>query len=701
MTEQDSSLSRFFRPSFLVRPSIFLLYASMIVVGGFDRLESYGVLQYSFLALLLVLVLFETVELVEKSEDQFRIFTLGLWLLLATRVAVQAAGAADSHLYPLSYLLFAVLASVTGIGYMALLWLAFTGIEAGWTAVSGGPHMWTGVAVHGVFTAVFAGVAGGFVQMERKGRIKAERVFRRLEKDVSEFQRDDTVYKLAGLSDDGRRRQSMRSLRALDEAFHNALETGRVLLEADTCALYWQHERGQPFSLREIVSARNNVTYEEAINPGEGLLGWAIAQGRPLRASGERIRNAVPYYRPGHRAGHLMAAPVISGDEVRGVLAVDREGEAFSQEEEKLLSVLANQIKEIHGNALLMKRVEAEASQFKSLAELSHRLSRTLELEPILEAVMRTSRAISGHRAAAIVLSMQEHGYEELSLARVGGEMDPATEGAALDRETLAGWVVSESQHLLVREMSARSKKTPVLGKRLDPPSMESVLVQPLPFRCDARGALVFFEKEPDAFSPYVVRATGILADIAAVSIHNAILYRKMERRAVTDGLTGLYNHGWFQEQLSLEIERAERLGNRVSLVMADIDHFKRINDGYGHPVGDQVLKAVARVLNGSIRKVDSASRYGGEEFALLLAGADCRGAAELAERIRKKTARLVFQAGDREFGVTLSMGIASWPQDASNKEDLIKMADQALYRAKQSGRNRTVLFRDLETRAV
>jgi diguanylate cyclase (GGDEF)-like protein len=131
-------------------------------------------------------------------------------------------------------------------------------------------------------------------------------------------------------------------------------------------------------------------------------------------------------------------------------------------------------------------------------------------------------------------------------------------------------------------------------------------------------------------------------------------------------------------------------------LILTDIDHFKKVNDTHGHPVGDIVLKGVAHVVRECVRKVDVAARYGGEEFAIVLESAEREGALKLAERIREEVQKQSFQGAHGPFSCTLSLGIAVYPDDARDKETLIANADQALYHAKHNGRNRAVAWSDL-----
>jgi diguanylate cyclase (GGDEF)-like protein len=177
----------------------------------------------------------------------------------------------------------------------------------------------------------------------------------------------------------------------------------------------------------------------------------------------------------------------------------------------------------------------------------------------------------------------------------------------------------------------------------------------------------------------------------AAVSLENADLHRRISRQAITDELTGLSNVRHFHELLDQEIERAQRFNNHIGLVMVDIDNFKQVNDTYGHPQGDLVLKEVARVLAEQSRDIDYPARYGGEEMSVILPQTDIGGAAMLAERMREAIEELRVRRldGDGVLQLTASFGVAALPGSATDKRYLIAVADEALYRAKRTGKNR------------
>ncbi|MGD1075663.1 MAG: diguanylate cyclase [Thermodesulfovibrionales bacterium] len=166
---------------------------------------------------------------------------------------------------------------------------------------------------------------------------------------------------------------------------------------------------------------------------------------------------------------------------------------------------------------------------------------------------------------------------------------------------------------------------------------------------------------------------------------------RTLRDLAIRDGLTGLYNHRYIQESISLELERSSRHARTFCLIFVDVDHFKNYNDTNGHVEGDYVLRSLASILRTCFRKVDLVSRYGGEEFMILLPETLKKEAARLAEEIRKRIEGHPFHGRENQPSgkITVSMGVASFPEDGTDASTLIKKSDAALYRAKEQGRNR------------
>ena len=178
------------------------------------------------------------------------------------------------------------------------------------------------------------------------------------------------------------------------------------------------------------------------------------------------------------------------------------------------------------------------------------------------------------------------------------------------------------------------------------------------------------------------------LASHAVAALDNARLHRIVERQALMDGLTGLANRRQCEESLADELSRVDRFGGSLAIVVADLDWFKDVNDRYGHPAGDALLRDFASLLQESLRDVDLAGRWGGEEFLLVLPGTDLTGGAQVAERIRAALAGRMVLVDNTPIPVTASFGVAAVPP-AKTASELFAAADAALYEAKRAGKNR------------
>ena len=182
------------------------------------------------------------------------------------------------------------------------------------------------------------------------------------------------------------------------------------------------------------------------------------------------------------------------------------------------------------------------------------------------------------------------------------------------------------------------------------------------------------------------------LSEFIAMSISNAVLYEQTNKLAVTDGLTGISNRQSLVKSLQIEFERSKRYNSPLSLILLDVDHFKDVNDTYGHQKGDEILIAFASLLKKACRANDIAARYGGEEFVMVLPQSNAQGAFKIAERVREEMMKISFTGNESNFAVTVSCGVAEFNKDYESINKLIGAADQALYKAKNGGRNKTIL---------
>jgi diguanylate cyclase (GGDEF)-like protein len=203
-------------------------------------------------------------------------------------------------------------------------------------------------------------------------------------------------------------------------------------------------------------------------------------------------------------------------------------------------------------------------------------------------------------------------------------------------------------------------------------------------------GVLNAESKKVGAFSEQDQKVFSILASSAAMALENASLHRKMEELTVIDELTGINNYRYFVGKLDNELKRARRYHQSLSLLMIDIDWFKRYNDTYGHLFGNLILRELSQTIKGCIRDVDILVRYGGEEFVVILPQTDKEDARQIGERIRSKVEQTQFEDVKNKLKVklTVSLGVATFPENGTEQEELIKNVDQALYLAKWKGKN-------------
>ncbi len=342
--------------------------------------------------------------------------------------------------------------------------------------------------------------------------------------------------------------------------------------------------------------------------------------------------------------------------------------------------------------SLLFSKLHNETLAIKDgIAEVAHGLKSKLKENDFYTAKIKTLKAQIGERKRLA-------GYAR----EMGTLLDPALIRQTLIEKTkklfpddqvslrvlttedsIDAWVGEHKNSILVKDCGH--------DKRVINASSKSVIAAPLTVSKKLMGLLRVDSAKPNRFMEADLQQLEVYSSLAILALENAQLFSEVNALATKDGLTGLATHRIFQERLTEELLRAGRYHTAVSLIMVDIDHFKSVNDSYGHLAGDQVLKEMGRILGGRLRPVDFAARYGGEEFCLILPGLSITEARELADSIRREIEGLsIFSAG-RNFSITASFGCSVFPQDAQIASQLLRKADERLYKAKSGGRNRVV----------
>ncbi len=639
---------------------------------------------------------------------------LGGLFVVASVALVQAtgAGAVEPPLQPVIYLVMAFLVAFLARPVGLAMVLLAVGLEAGpWWQRGAEPAALAVPLTHAGFIALFALLYHGVLAAQLAATRRAERdaVARRLREigeRAVEFRLLAPRAEAGGERPEDGPRWIDGAVHEVEAAVRGAVEVAVTALHADTCAVYLLSADDQRLLLRECRAATDSVAAE--VPAGEGALGGAVRRGAPVRLHGE-VR-AASYHLDGRRLGALLAVPLLDrrGGHVRGVLVADRfEARPFTDEEERLLVTLAGEIQRAVASERIMEDLKQTRDEKERFFQAIERLNRATKLDEVTEVSIEVARAlVEGIDFGAVTLVEHDGGSARHRVARAwsaAGGTSPVLDGLAFGDD--AGSLVASAVRLQASlpGTGLEVAKAVVFDAATRLKGLASIKVVPLraqPLRAEdppVLGTLVLGSRRPDAFTADRVRQLEVLALQAAETIQRARLFDATERMATTDGLTGLLNHRTFQGRLDEHLLAAQRYGRTLSLILCDIDHFKSVNDTYGHPAGDQVLRGVARVLAREARTTDLVARYGGEEFAVVMPETDGAGAMVIAERIRERIAQVVTQTSQGPLQVTMSLGVATSPEDGQRKAELIGRADASLYHAKRHGRNRSVAARQLK----
>jgi diguanylate cyclase (GGDEF)-like protein len=627
---------------------------------------------------------------------------LGLLLLAATYVFLSVLGGTTSPIYPLVYALVSFLVTFHPLKTGMPLALAALGFEA---VVAFGPGAAPGAAAafpgHVGFIVVFAILNVAFLHAEVARQRREHR--KRLEDEVLSMREEARDFRLIspGLAAESRLRTraeeeeklSQGSIETIHQQLLHTIELLRRSLGLKTCALLWLDGSGEKLKLKELSTSAEHIA-EGVLSARAGVFAAILKEGHPCALESPKPA-LLPYYQGPEEVAAFVGVPIFEGRTTRGLLVGDRaRGRAFAAPEIELFASAAAQIMRIVQSERVFQAVERSKNEHERFYRASTALNRALTLDEVYAAAIEGARGVCEFDFAAIAAYGSRDGSHVIN--RVAGEGFDALGGRTFRDVTSVASMVAKNRLALPATGEWRDRhETHIFDASERIKGFESLYVLPLLVKDEVLGTFALAARQPGAFGSYRREMLGVVANQVAISLQNARMVQSLEEQATTDGLTGLVNHRTFQERFSTMIGRADRHKFRIAILLTDIDHFKKVNDTYGHPTGDAVLKRVAAILKASARKIDIVARYGGEEFALVLEGTDRAGARQLAERIREEVAQQTFESAKGPFKATLSLGVSVYPDDGKTKQEVIACADKALYAAKHGGRNRTVCHGD------
>jgi len=487
------------------------------------------------------------------------------------------------------------------------------------------------------------------------------------------------------------------------------------LIEHNSIILYLKDEDG----LYEIYDYISNTP--DAIDSGQrllfrsGYINWLTKTNSPIIIDEiKNLKENAVYYSKTVEIKSLMAIPLKNkhldkgpnSKSARGILIMDNYNKkAFSESDREIAELIADKIYSTLVIEKLRKNVSESGNELTSLYDYIQKLESNMDSEKIIKHLLST--LVSTIPSDMISITLNNPETNESTIKATNIENEHLENKTFSNHNSLIGLVNQGDKSLSFIDISDRSKFRTVFDREIDftvnVKNLKSTIIFPIVNQDETSennnevlGAVFISRKKKIEFNDEHKNLANILIQQASKAITYSSNLKRISELAIKDGLSGLYNHRHFKEMLSNFVARALRYSEDLSVVIIDIDSFKMINDDHGHQAGDTIISETGVLIANSIREIDIAARYGGDEFAIVLPKTNESGALFVAEKIVKKIESSKILNSDK-INITLSIGISSFPKNAMTQDSLIEKADIALYEAKSRGRNQIIHFNDID----
>lgn len=614
-----------------------------------------------------------------------------LLLLAFAHALLQLGGGLTSAAYPALYLLAAFIGSFADRQVARLYVVAAVVFEAPLYFLTEGQRDVTTFVVHAGFLTLFGCMNLIFTQTElTRARLlghKERAEEKRKIKDDARLMRLSHVQHPEANQAASDQKIFHASVEEARHGLYFSLDLLKRTLQLHSVVLFLFDETSEQLCIALAVSDH------KALRPGpfsaaEGAIGACYQRGVAMNLDHLRSGYAgICYYAEPAPVRAFVAVPVKNGATTIGVLCADRvEDRPFTPLDEQILGDSSAHLIRVLENERVFVRLERSQREHHVLYHASAAFGAAVNEQAVLDTALGAAAQIVEYDFAAV--SHYDGQTRQHSIKRAIGEgAAELTHFSFRDNTSLTAMAVHNRHYLPYRgDFDAQSQVVYTRNRNLN--GMQSLLILPLVVREAAIGTLALAARRRDAFGAEVRPALQLLANQLAVALSNAASVARLEELATTDGLTGCFNKRYFHEQLKERLQAAQRFGRKLSLIIVDLDHFKAVNDTYGHHTGDVVIQELGQILKRLKRETDVVARFGGEEFCVLCEETNTEGAMLLAERVRQELEHTTFETDLGVLKITSSLGLATYPEHGKDKQALFAAADRALYAAKHHGRN-------------
>lgn len=618
--------------------------------------------------------------------------------VLAYGVVLMLPGGLTGAYHPLVYAFVCITASIGTFRTVVAVVTMMAALELGFAATSAVPRAVS--VAHLMVLPLFALLNwvvfhGEIARVRRDSAEKVRSELSKMREAARSYRFGDAVRRTGpegewqASTDPVDERLVQSSVEQLHVSLRLVLTLLRGALGLRTAALMWRAE--QQLFVRE-VSTDFKALVSGPFDLDRGIVAAAFSTGQPVWIPAAKSLGRMPLYAHDTPSGDLAVVPVFDGKVALGAVVLDAlPGRVLDSSILPLVEETARFAQRAVENERLFLAVQRSKDEQGKLYRAANLLAKARTEAEVIQAGVDAARSFARFDFAAVTLYHEaNHTHEVCAVS--GHETEHLVGSTFTGNQGLVSMAVANRVTLPYRGEYNPGRQV-VFSSELAMPELESLIIFPLYMHDTDLGTLLLGSSEVGAFGEEVLPLLEVLSRHVSVSLANARMVKRLEDLATTDGLTGLLNKRALTEIAAVKIRSSQRFAKPLSVIIGDIDHFKKVNDTYGHDIGDVVIKGFGNVLKRTKRETDAVGRFGGEEFVLVCEETDATGARLLAERIRQELEATQFHTPQGMLQVTCSLGVATFPLAGQDWTSLFKATDEALYVSKRKGRNRVSVW--------